>query len=80
MIDPPATADRSRAPKTTSLLALAIVALVAATEAAIFIVPLPATAAAVLQVIVGVLIGKFGTVYDFYFGSSKLPPERDTPQ
>ncbi len=59
-------------PATRSLLAAAIVALIAATEAALFLTPTPAPVRDILQVIVGVLIAKFGTVYDYYFGSAKL--------
>jgi hypothetical protein len=61
----------SSAPKTTTMLALAIVLLIAGTEVAVFKVTMPQSAQAILQVIVGVLIAKFGTVYDFYFGGSK---------
>ena len=57
-----------------ALLAAAIVLLVAGTELAIFAVTIPPPVRDILQVIVGVLIAKFGTVYDFYFGSSKGGP------
>jgi hypothetical protein len=56
-----------------AMLACAIVLLVAATEAAIFALPTPEPVHDVLQIIVGVLIAKFGTVYDYYFGASKPP-------
>jgi hypothetical protein len=58
-------------PTTRSLLAAAIVALIAATEAALFLTATPPPIRDILQVIVGVLIAKFGTVYDYYFGSAK---------
>ena len=54
-----------------ALLAAAIVLLVALTEAACLFLPIPAGVRDILQVIVGVLIGKFGTVYDYYFGAAK---------
>ena len=62
-------------PATRSLLAAAIVALIAATEAALFLATVPQPIRDILQVIVGVLIAKFGTVYDYYFGSSKTDGE-----
>ncbi len=62
-------------PATRSLLAAAIVALIAATEAALFVAAVPAPVRDILQVVVGVLIAKFGTVYDYYFGSAKLDGE-----
>ncbi|MHB8285347.1 MAG: hypothetical protein ACYDD1_11790 [Caulobacteraceae bacterium] len=58
-------------PATRTLLAAAIVALIAATEAALLFTPVPTPVRDILQVVVGVLIAKFGTVYDYYFGSSK---------
>jgi hypothetical protein len=54
-----------------AFLAIAIVLLVAATEAAILYLRISSIARDILQVIVGVLIAKFGTVYDYYFGSAK---------
>jgi uncharacterized membrane protein len=58
-----------------TLLAAAIVALIAATEAALFFTPVPQPVRDILQVVVGVLIAKFGTVYDFYFGSAQTEGE-----
>ena len=71
MSDQPPVAGSGSAPKTQTLLAFAIVLLVAGTEGAIFALKVPDPARDILQVIVGVLIAKFGTVYDFYFGASK---------
>lgn len=65
-------------PATRSLLAAAIVALVAATEAALFLTTAPQPIRDILQVIVGVLIAKFGTVCDDDFGSAKTEPELKT--
>ena len=58
---------------TRTVLALTIVGLVAATEAALFAFAVPQPVRDILQVVVGVLIAKFGTVYDYYFGSAKEP-------
>ena len=58
-------------PTPRAILAAAIVLLVAATEAAILYLHILDGVRDLLQVIVGVLIAKFGTVYDYYFGSSK---------
>ena len=52
-------------------LALAAVALVAASEAALFAGFAPPAARDLLNVVIGVVIAKFGTVYDYYFGSAK---------
>jgi hypothetical protein len=54
-------------------LALAVVALVAASEAALFAGLAPPAARDLVNVLVGVVIAKFGTVYDYYFGSAKPP-------
>jgi hypothetical protein len=54
-----------------AFLACSIVFYVGATEAAILALHIPDGVRDILQVIVGVLIAKFGTVYDYYFGSSK---------
>jgi uncharacterized membrane protein len=54
-----------------AFLACAIVVMVAGTEMALFSLPVPQPIRDILQVIVGILISKFGTVYDYYFGSSK---------
>jgi hypothetical protein len=54
-----------------AFLALAIVLLVALTEWAILALRINGDVRDILQVIVGVLIAKFGTVYDYYFGSAK---------
>ena len=60
-------------PRTTThtALAAAIVLLVAATDAALFVLPAPLPMRDIVNVVVGVIIAKFGTVYDYYFGSSK---------
>lgn len=58
---------------TRTILALIIVVLVAATEAALFVLATPQPVRDILQVIVGVLIARFGTVYDYYFGAAKEP-------
>ena len=58
-------------PQTRTILAMAIVILVAATEAALFRLGVPTPVRDILQVIVGVLIAKLGTVYDYYFGAAK---------
>ena len=63
------------APPTRAALAAAIVLLVAATEGAVFLVAPPPPARDILQIVVGVLIAKFGTVYDYYFGSAKPPAD-----
>ena len=60
---------------THTALAIAIVALTAATEAALFGFGAPERVRDIVNVVVGVVIAKFGTVYDYYFGSSK-PAER----
>ena len=52
-------------------LALAVVALTAASEAALFAGLAPPAARDLVNVLVGVVIAKFGTVYDYYFGSAK---------
>ena len=57
-----------------AMLAFAIVFYVGATEVAILAMHIPDGVRDILQVIVGVLIAKFGTVYDYYFGSSKGGP------
>ena len=54
-------------------LALAAVALLAASEAALFAGLAPAAVRDLLNVVVGVVIAKFGTVYDYYFGAAKPP-------
>ena len=54
-------------------LAVAVVALVAASEAALFAGLAPPAARDLVNVLVGVVIAKFGTVYDYYFGSAKPP-------
>ena len=54
-----------------AILACAIVVLVASTEAAILWLRIADGVRDILQVIVGVLIAKFGTVYDYYFGAAK---------
>ena len=56
---------------THTALAAAIVLLVAATEAALLTVGAPDRVRDIVNVVVGVIIAKFGTVYDYYFGSSK---------
>ncbi len=56
---------------THTALAVAIVLLVAATEAALLTVGAPDRVRDIVNVVVGVIIAKFGTVYDYYFGSSK---------
>ena len=58
-----------------ALLAAAIVILVATTEGVILVIKIPDGVRDILQVIVGVLIGKFGTVYDYYFGAAKAAGE-----
>jgi hypothetical protein len=58
-------------PSTRAVLAAAIVLYIGATEAAIMLLPISPGIAHVLEIIVGVLIAKFSTVYDWYFGSSK---------
>ena len=55
-------------------LALAVVLLLAASEAALFANLAPSAVRDILNVLVGVVIAKFGTVYDYYFGSAKPPP------
>ena len=54
-------------------LALAVVTLVAASEAALFAGLVPPATRDLVNDEVGVVIAKFGTVYDYYFGSSKPP-------
>ena len=63
-------------PAVRSLLAAAIVLLIGATEAALFILAVPQPVRDILQVVVGVLIAKFGTVYDYYFGAAKAEEPR----
>jgi hypothetical protein len=55
-------------------LALAVVVLLAASEAALFAGLAQSAVRDILNVLVGVVIAKFGTVYDYYFGSAKPPP------
>ena len=55
-------------------LALAVVMLLAGSEAALFSGLAPAAVRDILNVLVGVVIAKFGTVYDYYFGAAKSPP------
>ena len=57
-----------------AMLACAIVLLVIGTEAALFVLKVPDGVRDVLQIIVGTLIAKFGTVYDYYFGAAKSAP------
>ena len=54
-------------------LALAVVLLVSGSEAALFAGLVPPSARDLVNVVVGVVIAKFGTVYDYYFGSAKPP-------
>jgi uncharacterized membrane protein len=54
-------------------LAVAAVLLLGATLAALFGLPIRAAVHDILNVVVGVVIAKFGTVYDYYFGSAKPP-------
>ncbi len=56
-------------------LALAVVALVAASEAALFAGLATPAVRDIVNVVVGVVIAKFGTVYDYYFGSAKPPAD-----
>ena len=56
-------------------LALAVVLLVAASEAALFAGLAPPGLRDIINVVVGVVIAKFGTVYDYYFGSAKPAAE-----
>ena len=62
-----------------AILAAAIVLLVAGTEGAVLLLAVPQPARDIVQVIVGVLIAKFGTVYDFYFGSAKTADRDGAP-
>ena len=56
-------------------LAAAVIALVAASEAALFAGLGAPAMRDIVNVLVGVVIAKFGTVYDYYFGSAKPPAE-----
>ena len=54
-------------------LAVAAVVLLAASEAALFAGLAPPQVRDLLNVVIGVVIAKFGTVYDYYFGAAKPP-------
>ena len=56
-------------------LAIAVVTLVAASEAALFAGLATPAVRDIVNVVVGVVIAKFGTVYDYYFGSAKPPSD-----
>ena len=56
-------------------LSLAVVMLVAASEAALFAGLATPAVRDIVNVVVGVVIAKFGTVYDYYFGSAKPPAD-----
>ena len=56
-------------------LAIAVVALVAASEVALFAGLATPAVRDIVNVVVGVVIAKFGTVYDYYFGSAKPPAD-----
>ena len=56
-------------------LAACVIALVAASEAALFAGLARSEVRDIVNVIVGVVIAKFGTVYDYYFGSAKPPAD-----
>ena len=56
-------------------LSIAVVLLVAASEAALFAGLGAPAVRDIVNVVVGVVIAKFGTVYDYYFGSAKTPAD-----
>ncbi len=56
-------------------LSIAVVLLVAASEAALFAGLGAPAERDIVNVVVGVVIAKFGTVYDYYFGSAKPPAD-----
>lgn len=58
-----------------ALLAAAVVALLAGVLACLFGLPIRTAVHDILNVVVGVVIAKFGTVYDYYFGSAKPPSD-----
>lgn len=60
---------------TRAVLAAAVVVLLAAILACLFSLTIRSPVHDIVNVVVGVVIAKFGTVYDFYFGSAKGPGE-----
>lgn len=56
-------------------LAACVIVLVAGSEVALFAGLARSEVRDIVNVIVGVVIAKFGTVYDYYFGSAKPPAD-----